>query len=108
MKKISKKQSLINRKLKKVYKEIHQEREIYCTGCGRRTWLSHSHIIPRSRRPDLITEKRNITFHCLVREDDSIGCHQRWEGKQRVELMDYERNMEYIKEVDKEYYYLIK
>ena len=109
MKQVSKKQSTINRELTKVYKEIANERGHYCTGCGRSDVpLSHSHIIPRSRRPDLITEKRNITFHCLVREDDSIGCHQRWEGKQRVELMDYERNMEYIKEVDKEYYYLIK
>ena len=101
LKKISKKQSLVNRKLKKIYEEIYSERGHYCTGCGTSDILTHSHIIPRSRRADLTTEKRNITYHCL-------SCHNKWEGKQRVELMDYERNMEYIKEVDKEYYYLIK
>ena len=38
----------------------------------------------------------------------TVGCHDKWEGKQRVDLLDYQSNMEYIKEVDKEYYYLIK
>ena len=37
-----------------------------------------------------------------------VGCHDKWEGKQRVELLDYQSNMEYIKEVANEYYYLIK
>jgi 5-methylcytosine-specific restriction endonuclease McrA len=101
LKRISKKQSLVNRKLKKIYEEIYSERGHYCTGCGTSDSLTHSHIIPRSRRADLTTDKRNITYHCL-------SCHNKWEGKQRVELMDYERNMAYIKEVDKEYYYLIK
>lgn len=107
MRKISKKQSVINRELKKVYNEIHYERGQFCTGCGTSENLSHSHLIPRSRRSDLTTDKRNITYHCLSM-GGRVGCHDKWEGKQRIELLDYERNMNYIKEVDKEYYYLIK
>ena len=108
MRKISKKQNNINKELKKVYKEIELERGHYCSGCGRSDVpLSHSHLIPRSRRPDLITDKRNITYHCLSM-GGTVGCHDKWEGKQRIELLDYERNMNYIKEVDQEYYYLIK
>ena len=34
MKKISKKQSAINKKLKEVYKQIAETRGHYCTGCG--------------------------------------------------------------------------
>jgi hypothetical protein len=107
LKRISKKQNVINRELKKVYNEISYERGHFCTGCGTSNNLSHSHIIPRSRRSDLTTDKRNITYHCLSIGEHK-GCHDKWEGKQRVELLDYERNMDYIKEVDKEYYYLIK
>ena len=89
MKKVSSKQSKINKELKRVYKEISQERGHYCSGCGRSDVpLSHSHIIPRSRRPDLQTDKRNITYHCLSmgeRKGDS-SCRERASqtGKERV------------------------
>ena len=108
IKSISKKQSSVNNKLKKVYKEIAEERGHYCSGCGRSdVRLIHSHLIPRSRRPDLVTDKNNITYHCL----DSIdrkGCHTIWEGNKRFSLLDYHRNMLYILQVDSEYYNLIK
>ena len=107
MKKISDKQKKEKRRLSIIYNQISEERGHYCTGCGRTSHLSHSHLIPRSRRPDLVTDKRNITYHCLVREDDSKGCHQMWETKERVKLLDYCKNMEYILEVDTEYYFLI-
>ena len=108
IKKVSKKQSLVNRELTKVYKEIAEERGHYCTGCGRRDLpLSHSHIIPRSRRPDLVTDKRNITYHCLD-SNGRVGCHTIWEGVERYQLLDYMSNMSYIMEVDLEYYNLIK
>ena len=112
MKAISQKQSAINRKLKKVYKELELERGHYCSGCGKSDVpLSHSHLIPRSRRQDLVTDKRNITYHCLDSSDDKgngrKGCHTMWEGKDRDMLMDYHRNMEYILEVDVEYYHII-
>ena len=101
MRRVSKKQQKIIRELIQVYKTMRETRGQYCTGCGSSDSLTHSHIITRSRRPDLQTDINNITYHC-------VECHNKWEGKQRVELMDYERNMAYIKEVDKEYYYLIK
>ena len=64
MKRVSDKQKNINKQLKKVYEDLAHERGAYCTGCGRSDVpLSHSHLIPRSRRPDLITDKRNITYH---------------------------------------------
>lgn len=107
MKLVSKKQNKINKELKKVYKEIAEERGHYCTGCGRSDLpLSHSHIIPRSRRSDLITDKRNITYHCLDTANRK-GCHTIWESKDKDTLLDYQNNMEYILEVDTEYYFLI-
>ena len=107
MKKISDKQKKEKRRLSIVYKEIAEERGHYCTGCGRSTNLSHSHIIPRSRRKDLVTDKRNITYHCLSIGEHK-GCHDMlWESKERTKLLDYCKNMEYILEVDTEYYFLI-
>ena len=109
MKAISKKQSAINRELKRVYKEMELNRGHYCTGCGRSDVpLSHSHYIARSRRKDLETDINNITYHCLS-IGERIGCHQLWEGgiadKQR--LLDYPKAMEYILEKDTELYFLL-
>ena len=93
IKKISNKQSKVNKLLKKVYKEIAEERGHYCTGCGRSDVpLSHSHLIPRSYNKSLETNKRNITYHCL---------------SERFKLLDYARNMETILELDESYYFLI-
>ena len=108
MKKISKKQSAINRALKKVYKEIAETRGHYCTGCGRSDVpLSHSHYIARSRRKDLETDPKNITYHCLS-IGERKGCHQMWEGslEERQRLLDYPLAMEYILEVDPELFFL--
>jgi len=110
MKKISDKQKIINKELKRVYKEIADTRPHYCSGCGRGDLpLSHSHIIPRSRRRDLITDPRNITYHCLGGIDGRKGCHELWEGciEDKQKLLDYGDNMEYILEVDTEYYYIL-
>jgi diadenosine tetraphosphate (Ap4A) HIT family hydrolase len=108
MKKVSNKQKKINNKLKKVYREIAETRGHYCTGCGRSDVpLSHSHIIPRSRRKDLELDPRNITYHCL--SIDRKGCHELWEGTtlEKQMLLDYHKSLEYILEVDTEYYFLI-
>ena len=107
MKKISDKQKKEKRRLSIIYNQIAEERGHYCTGCGRSTNLSHSHLIPRSRRKDLVTDKRNITYHCIVGPNGTKGCHQLWESKERTKLLDYCKNMEYILEVDTEYYFLI-
>ena len=102
MKKISDKQKKIQRRLKKVYDEIALERAHTCTGCGRSDVpLSHSHLIPRSRRSDLITNKQNITYHCLS-QGGRTGCHDLWETKQgRKKLLDYlkKNKIESYKEV---------
>ena len=107
MKKISDKQKNIKRRLAVIYNELSEERGHYCTGCGRTGNLSHSHLIPRSRRKDLVTDKRNITYHCVIGPNGTKGCHQLWESKERTKLLDYCKNMEYILEVDTEYYFLI-
>jgi len=109
MKKISKKQQKINNKLRKVYKEIALTRPHYCTGCGRSDVpLSHSHIIPRSRRPDLQCDPENITYHCLGNTERK-GCHQLYEGtkEEKQLLLDYHKSLEYILEKDTEYYFLL-
>jgi hypothetical protein len=108
MRKVSKKQSAINNKLKKVYKEIAETRGHYCTGCGRSDVpLSHSHYIARSRRKDLETDPRNITYHCLS-IGERKGCHNLWEGglSEKQRLLDYPKAMEYILEEDPELFFL--
>jgi len=105
---VSKKQDKIKRKLNKIYSDILLERN-NCSGCGQSGYavpLSFSHIIPRSRRGDLVTDRRNITLHCLSMGERK-GCHEMWEGKERDKLLDYFHNLAYIKEVDLEYYYII-
>jgi 5-methylcytosine-specific restriction endonuclease McrA len=105
---VSKKQDKIKRQLNKIYHEILLERNT-CSGCGKHgnaVPLSFSHIIPRSRRRDLITDRRNITLHCLS-IGERKGCHEIWESRDRDKLLDYFSNLAYIKEVDKEYYYII-
>ena len=106
-KNISNKQKKEKRLLSIIYNQIAEERGHYCNGCGRSDVpLSHSHVIPRSRRKDLVTDKRNITYHCLSIGEHK-GCHDMWESKERTKLLDYCKNMEYILEVDTEYYFLI-
>ncbi len=105
---MSKKQDKIKRQLNKIYHEILLERNT-CSGCGKHGYavpLSFSHIIPRSRRGDLVTDRRNITLHCLSM-GERTGCHEIWESIERHKLLDYFTNLAYIKEVDQEYYYII-
>lgn len=71
----------------------------HCRGCGAIRGLTLSHLIKRSRRPDLILDDRNLTIHC-------IHCHDAWEYQKPFSLMmlDYKRNLHIVKELDlKEY-----
>ena len=109
MKRISNKQKEIKKRLNKVYAEIAFERGHYCEGCGRTgaaVPLSHSHIIPRSRRSDLICNKDNIQYLCLSIANRR-GCHEIWESRDKTKLLCYHKNLEYILEEDTEYYFLI-
>ena len=106
---MSKKQNKIKRQLVKVYKEIALERSFHCSGCGKSGYivpLSHSHLIPRSRRLDLVTDKNNIQYHCLS-YGETKGCHDIWESRDRKTLNDYFYNLAYIMKKDKEYYHII-
>ncbi len=106
MRQVSKKQAKIKRELHKVYTEIAEEREQKCSGCSRYDVpLSHSHLIPRSRRPDLVTCKENIVYHCLD-HDGITGCHTLWENKGGIGLKDYYDNMETLKKLDEQYHYI--
>lgn len=109
MKRTSKEKN-IKKELKRIYSEIADENPPYCTGCGRSDVpLSHSHIIPVSRRKDLQLVKDNITYHCLsLGQGIRRGCHEMWESRtERSMLLDYHKNLEYILEKDPEYYFLI-
>lgn len=106
MRQVSKKQAKINRELKKVYAEIAEEREPICSGCGSgKIPLSHSHLIPRSRRPDLVTCKENIVYHCMD-FNGREGCHNIWEHKGGIGLKDYYDNMNILKKLDEQYHYI--
>ena len=116
MKTISRRQSKINRELKKVYKLIEETREHCCSGCGRYDVpLSHSHIIPRSRNSsiDMQTNPKNIKYHCLsfveANGNSRIGCHDYWGGgpRDKQKLLDYWENMNFLKENDEEYYNIL-
>lgn len=103
--KVSKKQKAVLEELKEVYNSLKKP-GMRCTGCGTDKFLSPSHIIPRSRRPDLTTDPKNITWHCMSM-GERRGCHDIWESRDKAQLLDYDQNMAYIKEVDIDYYNLL-
>lgn len=113
VKAVSTQQQELNKAYFNVCNEIGNERERICTGCGRHEGgevrLSHSHIISRQEcrnigRVDLIADKNNIVYHCMDFGNHK-GCHNNWENPdKRSMLLDYERNMEYIKSVSIELY----
>lgn len=110
LKRVSIKETINKDKLKVIYQEISQEREHICSGCGNKNNLSHSHLIPRSRRKDLELDKENIKYHCLVGMNGEEGCHSKWESNilsKMKYLFDYEDNLNYLSKVDKEYYYFV-
>jgi hypothetical protein len=101
IKTISDKRNLVEKELISVYKKIDNNREKFCEGCGRGDRpLSHSHILSRKSRPDLICEEDNIQLHCFGSSD---GCHEKWERGRPEEIkqmLDFRRNLDYIKMVD--------
>jgi 5-methylcytosine-specific restriction endonuclease McrA len=102
-KQISEKQILSIQSKKLTYERIKNEREHVCTGCGTTENLTHSHLIPISKRKDLENEINNITYHC-------IHCHSIWEnniGRRRL-LLDYSKNMKSIRILDENHYNLLK
>lgn len=99
-----------------VIKEIANEREKICTGCGKYQGgdirLSNSHLISRKHcqeigRIDLIADKNNITYHCMDFGNNE-GCHRKWEGPRKIELLDYKVNMSYVKSINSELFTRLK
>lgn len=90
----------IERAYQKVKAEIMKEREPCCAGCetyqGSRTF---SHRIARSRRRDLIADKRNIDIMCP-------DCAAHVEAGRYNELINGQEILDYILEVDEEYYFI--
>lgn len=95
----SSEQKAIDNSYAKNKKERYSQYEL-CTGCQETHNSTPSHLIPRSRRKDLIDVIENLKPHCLK-------CHAKWESSGRSELMDYEENMEIVKQLDPEYYRLL-
>jgi len=112
IKRISSKQLHINKDYYNTLKEFDMVTEKFCTGCGK--WepvikLSHSHIISRAdcanyNRMDLYSDPRNITYHCLSFGDNHVGCATKWENSERVTLLDYEKNIAFVKQEIPELY----
>ena len=103
------KRKLIEEKKKDVYAEMAETREHVCSGCGTTQRLSHSHIIPISRRPDLATEIESIVYDCLS-IGETKGCHEIYEHgteEERKKLLNYEERMDYIEKTEPSLYKLL-
>lgn len=100
IRKFSKKRAAKEREYIKVCKKIDSEREPICEGCGGNKPLSHSHLLSKYDRPDLIAEEENIRLHCFYGYQ---SCHSKWERKnpkELIEMNDFKENLEYIRKVD--------
>lgn len=93
----SKKRAAIEREYKKIIREL----EPYCFNCGTYNNLTPAHLVPRSRRRDLIAEKQNIVPLCL-------SCHKQLDQGDRKGLRRWQDILDRIKELDVEYYNLIR
>lgn len=113
-KKIYRFKTKVNYEKINAYKEFDKKKqdedEVYCTGCGTTSCLSHSHLVPISFNKDLEADINNLTYHCLAMEGLE-GCHNKWESRD-IELMlqlnDFEVNLEKVRELDYKYYLTIK
>lgn len=113
VRKISSKQKEINKAYSLTCADMDYTTEPVCTGClqyqGGDIKLSHSHIISREDckrigREDLISDRENLTYHCLDFGEHE-GCHRKWENPtQRHLLADIKKNMKYIKSINNELY----
>lgn len=92
IKAFSEKRQAIERQKKQTYASIKTN---FCAGCGNRNNLSRSHTIPRSQRPDLIADPRNITIMCMP------FCHTFVECNRFFALANGESMVRYMLEVDR-------
>lgn len=94
----SKKQKLIDESYAKKKREVFDQDQL-CTGCQSSNNPTASHLIPRSKRSDLIDDMDNVKPHCLK-------CHDKWESLECVHLLDFEDNFKYLYRMDEGYFWL--
>ena len=108
---VSKKQAKVESEYEKTIKQIRDElgmEGFHCKNCGGTERLSFSHLSPRSRSPHLVATRSNITIHCMS-FGGVVGCHDLWESVvDRVSMSDYEHNMKILREIDTEYYNILR
>ena len=104
----SRKGAAAERAKHKVYQQMDEEQEHYCSGCGRAgVPLSHSHLIPVGLRKDLEADPRNIVYDCLS-IGNRLGCHDIWEHgtmAEKMMLANFQERMQAIKELDEAHYW---
>ena len=101
----SEKQTNIDGRVAQIKLELINNLGMVCQGCGRqinsRKNLELSHLIRRSKRLDLVTNKRNCTLH------GRYCCHKKWDSNvitEMASLNDFWVNLEAIKALDKSRY----
>lgn len=100
LRKVSLKKQRRNRKKFEAYDKVDIEWDGICTGCNKPKSCSHSHLIPVSEDIRFEDDPENITHHCDT-------CHPEWEShniERMKKLLDFEKNMSYIKKVKPSYY----
>ena len=100
MKNQSTKRQAIEREYKKAKMELYEETP-YCFNCGIGSLLTCAHLVPRSRRRDLIACKDNLIVLCM-------DCHHQLDFGARTELTAWQDILKRIKGLDREYYELLK
>ena len=88
--KISAKQASINAALTKIKAQLVNDNDSQCFTCPKQGDMDLSHLIPRSKRKDLVTEKRNLILQCR-------SCHEGFEGLNVFKIRKF-KNLNYILE----------
>lgn len=107
LKSISKKESLNKEKYSETIFWLKENVPLECSGCGQNQFLSPSHLVRRSDRKDLESNKNNIKWHCMERlipdKFGNMGCHDRWESldiEKMLSMKDFEENLKIVKSLD--------
>jgi len=87
--KVSQKQKEINKDLKKIYEERGKvEKNSYCGSCLGTSFLTHSHLVPRSYNKKLITDPENLITQCVtchgIYEARDIGGMRKFKNYQEI------------------------
>lgn len=102
---LSKNKISVNLSYKEACQQILDQRGDQCQGCGTHQRLSFSHLVPRSRRPDLIDNPLNIHIHCMD-GDGIVGCHTLYEAGRWTNLNDHDTIIQSLQQLDYQYYQL--